>query len=172
MAGLTPPRPLAEADDRAEFDCGRDSLNGWFRRHAWQNQLSNVSRTSVMVDEVSGRIAGYVTLCAGQIQRAHLPKPQQRNRPDPVPGMLLGQLAVDLRFQGQGCARSLMFFALTTALRASAQIGCYAVFTHPLDDGVRAFYGQFGFAELPGDPARSMFVRMIDLEKSDTPVAP
>jgi predicted N-acetyltransferase YhbS len=165
MAGLTPPRPLAEADDRAEFDCGRDSLNGWFRRHAWQNQVSNVSRTSVMVDEASGQIAGYVTLCAGQIQRAHLPKPQQRNRPDPVPSLLLGQLAVDLRFQGKGCARSLMFFALTTALRASTQIGCFAVVTHPLDDGVRAFYAQFGFADLPGDPGRNMFVRMIDLER-------
>jgi predicted N-acetyltransferase YhbS len=165
MAGITPPRPLVDADDRAEFDCGRDSLNFWFRRHAWQNQLSNVSRTSVMVDEASGRIAGYVTLCAGQIQRAHLPKPQQRNRPDPVPSLLLGQLAVDQRFQGKGCARSLMFFALTTALRASAQIGCFAVVTHPLDHGVRAFYARFGFADLPGDPGRNMFVRMIDLEQ-------
>jgi len=166
VAGLTRPRPLAEQDDRSEFDCGRDSLNSWFRRHAWQNQVSNVSRTSVMVDEASGRIAGYVTLSAGQIQRAHLPKPQQRNRPDPIPSLLLGQLAVDLRFQGQGCARSLMVFALTTALRASAAIGCYAVVTHPLDNGVRAFYAQFGFTDLPGDPARSMSVRMIDLVMS------
>jgi len=172
VAGLTPPRPLAEANERADFDCGRDSLNSWFRRHAWQNQVSNVSRTSVMIDDASGKVAGYVTLCAGQIQRAHLPKPQQRNRPDPVPALLLGQLAVDLRFQGRGCARSLMLFALTTALRASSQIGCFAVVTHPLDEAVRAFYAQFGFAELPGDPARSMCVRMIDLEISGISGAP
>jgi predicted N-acetyltransferase YhbS len=125
-----------------------------------------------MVDESSGGIAGYVTLCAGQIQRAHLPKPQQRNRPDPVPALLLGQLAVDLRFQGRGCARSLMLFALITALRASSQIGCFAVVTHPLDEVVRAFYAQFGFAELPGDPARSMYVRMIDLVMSGISVSP
>jgi hypothetical protein len=30
---------------------------------------------------------------------------------------------------------------------------------------VRAFYARFGFADLPGDPGRNMFVRMIDLEQ-------
>jgi hypothetical protein len=27
------PRPLAEDDGRNHFDCGRESLNAWFRRH-------------------------------------------------------------------------------------------------------------------------------------------
>jgi GNAT superfamily N-acetyltransferase len=166
MASLTPPRPLTADDDWQSFDCGRDSLNIWFRRHAWNNQKIDVSRISVMRDAQTGAVAGYVSLSATNIERAFLPKARQRNRPDPVPTILLGLLAVDRRYQGQGCARSLMFFALTTAVRISKDLGCFCVLTHPLDEGVQAFYANFGFENLPGDPDTSMAVRLIDLERN------
>jgi GNAT superfamily N-acetyltransferase len=166
MAAVTPPRPLAETDDRNLFDCGRESLNNWFRRHAWANHIADISRVSVMADAASGRIIGYATLSAAQIERAFLPKPQQRNRPDPVPATLLGQLAVDKAFQGQGHAASLLLFALKTALRASEIIGSMGVITHPLDESVRGFYTRWGFQDLPFDPRRAMLVRMADVRKT------
>ena len=106
------PRPLLETDERNHFDCERDSLNGWFRRHAWHNHVAGISRISVICDSGSGLIVGYVTLSAAQIEREFLAKPQRRNKPDPVPATLLGQLAVDKRYQRQGYARSLLHFAL------------------------------------------------------------
>jgi GNAT superfamily N-acetyltransferase len=121
---------------------------------------------NIITDAASGRIAGYVTLSAAQIERSLLPKPQQRNRPDPVPATLLGQLAVDKSFHGQGHASSLLLFALRTALVASETIGSLGVITHPLDDGVRGFYARWGFQDLPFDPRRAMFVRMADLRES------
>ena len=163
---FTPPRPLAANGDTAAFDCGRDSLNHWFRRHAWRNQELGVSRTTVICDAQTGSIVGYVSLSTAQIERAWLPKSQQRNRPDPMPAILLGQLAVDLRWQRQGIARSLMFYALTTAVRLSGQVGCFCVLTQPLDDDVRALYAAFGFQDLPFDPARSMAVRIADLVRN------
>lgn len=168
---VTPPRPLAESDDRERFDCGRESLDTWFRRHAWANQTSGASRVTVLTESETGRIVGYVTLSAAQIERAFLPKAQQRNRPDPLPATLLGQLAVDKAWQGQGHATSLLVFALRTALRASERIGSIGVITHPLDDNVRGFYARWGFRDLPFDPRRTMLVRMIDLARvfgSDT----
>ena len=166
MAGLTPPRPLSADDDRESFDCGRDSLNQWFRRHAWRNQQTGASRTNVVCDPVTRAIVGYVSLCTGQIGRAFLPKSAQRNMPDPLPVILVGQLAIDQRYQGRGYARSLLWFALMTALRLSKDVGCFGVLTHPLDDGLRQFYRRFGFEDLPGDPQRGMMVRLIDLESS------
>jgi GNAT superfamily N-acetyltransferase len=80
-----------------------------------------------------------------------------------VPATLLGQLAVDKVFQGQGHAASLLLFALRTALVASETIGSLGVITHPLDDGVRGFYARWGFQDLPFDPRRAMLVRMVDL---------
>jgi GNAT superfamily N-acetyltransferase len=161
----TPPRPLAESDDRNLFDCGRESLNLWFRRHAWANQTSGASRVNIITDDASERIVGYVTLSAAQIERAFLPKPQQRNRPDPLPVTLLGQLAVDKDYQGQGHAVSLLLFALKTAFHAAEIIGSMGIITHPLDDNVRRFYARWGFQELPFDPRHAMMVRMIDLQR-------
>ncbi|MBI5013244.1 MAG: GNAT family N-acetyltransferase [Methylocystis sp.] len=163
MAAITPPRPLAESDDRSQFDCGRESLNNWFQRHAWANHASDMSRVSVITDATTGRVVGYVALSAAQIERAYLPKPQQRNRPDPVPVLLLGQLAVDQAYQGRGYAVDLLHYALKTALRVSESVGSMGVIAHPLDDGVRGFYARWGFKELPFDPRRAMIVRMADL---------
>ena len=166
MAGLTPPRPLAAEDDRDAFDCGRESLNQWFRRHAWRNQQGGLSRTSVVCDSVTGVVVGYVALSAAQIERGYLPKSAQRNRPDAIPAILLGQLAVDRRHQGNGYARSLLLYALTTVVKLSKEVGCFGVLTHPIDDRVRDFYRRFGFEELPLDPERSMIVRIVDLEEN------
>ena len=170
MGVVTPPRPLVESDDLTQFDCGRESLNAWLRRHAWSNHVSGVSRVKVITDTASGRILGYVTLSAAQIERVFLPKPQQRNRPDPVPVTLLGQLAVDRAYQGQGLASSLLLFALRTALNASQDIGSLGVITHPLDDNVRRFYTRWGFHDLPFDPHRAMLLRMVDLRMSFTSI--
>jgi len=166
LAGLTPPRPLTANDDCARFDCGRESINAWFRRHAWRNQQSGASRTNIVCDVTSGAVAGCVSLSAAQIEREFLPKSAQRNHADPVPAVLLGQLAIDRRYQGLGYARSLMWFALTTSVRFSKDVRCWGVLTHPLDDELRVFYRRFGFEDLPFDPGRAMVVRIADLERN------
>lgn len=119
-----------------------------------------------MVDSVSGRIVGYVTLSAAQIERSFLPKSKQRNQPNPLPVTLLGQLAVEKDFQKQGHAVSLLQFALMTAVHAAEVVGSVGVVTHPLDEDIRGFYARWGFEVLPFDPRRAMFVRMADLRKA------
>ena len=121
---------------------------------------------NVICDASTQLIVGYVTLSAAQVERQFLAKAHQRNKPDPVPATLLGQLAMHLSHQGQGHARSLLQFALTAALRASREVGSFGVLTHPLGDEIRQFYRRWGFDDLPFDPRRSMILRMVDLEKS------
>jgi GNAT superfamily N-acetyltransferase len=159
------PRPLAEADDRNALDCGRESMNQWFRRYGWTNHAAGLSRVNVICD--ARGIVGYVTLSAAQIERASLGKSQQRNKPDPLPATLLGQLAIHKDYQGRGYAAALLLFALRLALRASQDVASWGVLTHPLDDGVRAFYARYGFQDLPFDSRRAMVLRMADLARSD-----
>lgn len=142
-------------------------MNHWFRRHGWANHAAGISRINVICDTVTAQIVGYVTLSAAQIERSSLPKSRQRNKPDPIPATLLGQLAVHKDYQGKGCASSLLAFALRTALRSSRDVGSWGVLIHPLDDAVRRFYARHGFQDLPYDPHRSMVVRMADLQSSD-----
>jgi len=166
LAAVTPPRPLAESDDRVTFNCGRDSLNAWFRRNAWTNHVNGVSRVNVIADAATGKIVGYVTLSASHVERAFFPRSQQRNRPEFVPVTLLGQLGIDQAYQRQGHATSLLLFALKTAMRAADVVGSVGVLTRPLDDDLRRFYGRWGFQDLPYDPRQAMLVRMGDLKES------
>src|SRR3984893_17255254 len=158
MAEITQARPLSEEDERSQFDCGRDSLNSWFRRHAWHDHVSGISRISVICDDGTGSFVGYVMLSAAQIEREFLAKAHQRNKPDPVPATLLGQLAVDKAYHGQGHARSLLHFALPAPRRASREVGSFGVLTHPIDEQIRAFYKRWGFEDVPFDPRRSMIL--------------
>ena len=161
--GITKPRPLAQEDDRAGFDCGKESLNNWFHNHAWKNQVTNVSRTNIICDSDTGKIIGYVSLANTEIRRSLLTKKYQRNMPDPVPAILLGQLAVDKDHQGQGVASHLLLFASKTAMNIATHTGCYALVTHPLDDSAKQFYERWGFENNPFDPEGSMIIRMSDL---------
>jgi predicted N-acetyltransferase YhbS len=165
VAAILPIRPLRGEDDRDAFDCGREAMNAWFRRHAWNAQESGTARVNIIVDS-EGAIIAYVALSASQIERAFLPKSQQRNRPEQIPVTLLGQLAVDTGQQGQGHAASLLQFALRTAFEASKVVGSFGIVTHPLDESVRGFYRRFGFENLPFDPRHAMIMRMADLRAS------
>lgn len=166
MGEIGSPRPLSDSDDRDSFDCGRESLNGWFRRYAWRNQRERVSRTTVLVDDQEGLVAAYASVCMAEIKREFLPKSDQRNRPDPMPAMLLGQLAVDRSYQGNHLAQSLILATFRTAVRLSDDVGCYFLLTDPLDEEIRAFYRHFDFRDLPYDRNRRMFVRIADLIKN------
>lgn len=163
MGKITAPRPLAKSDNRAAFDCGHDVLNQWFQRHAWGNEKERASRTYVMIDEEAQRVVGYVTLATGQVEREWLSKSRQRNMPNPIPVLILGQLAIDKEYQGQGIGSDLLRFALDLAIVTSQSVGTVGVLTHPLYADVRAFYERWGFSDLDGDPKRSMFVRVKDL---------
>jgi predicted N-acetyltransferase YhbS len=166
MGEVAKPRALRETDDRSQFDCGQSGLNDWFRRHAWRNHLIGDSRINVICDLETNDIIGYVALCAAQVERSRLPKPQQRNRPNDVPMVLLGQLAIDKTAQGQGLALALMKFTFKSALQAAEIIGCVGIITQPINNDVRLFYEKFGFADLPQDPKRAMLLRLCDIDIS------
>jgi GNAT superfamily N-acetyltransferase len=116
-----------------------------------------------MCDIESDKIAAYIALLTAEIRREFLIKAQQRNKPEAVPVILLGQLAVDTHYQRQGLAQSLLIFAFKTVLQIAEGVGCYGLMTHPLDESVRTFYQQYGFQDIPSDPARAMMVRVADL---------
>ncbi|WCP12268.1 hypothetical protein sphantq_00665 [Sphingobium sp. AntQ-1] len=160
------PRPLTNDDNRYAFDCQREPLNRWFWDHAWQDQETDIARTHVAADPATGNIIGFASLSAAEIKRE--PPPSDGIEPQiwltALPAVLLGRLAINQRYQGLGHARSLMRFALASAVSFSSNIGCFCMLTHPLDDQVRTFLRTFGFEEIPGDPAGGMAIRIIDLE--------
>ena len=80
----------------------------------------------------------------------------------PVPVILLGRLAVDVRHQGQQLGRSLILDAMTRVLAAGELVGIRALLIHAVDERARDWYGQFGFERSPTNPLH-LILLMKDL---------
>ena len=93
---LSAPHPLVATHLLNDFECGEHSLNDWLKRRAMSNQINGASRTFVVVDE-ENRVYGFYAIAAGAVSHQLATSGVRRNMPDPVPVMVLGRLAVDLR---------------------------------------------------------------------------
>ena len=144
---LTAPHPITAAHDLTQFDCGVPVLNDWLRERALKNE-SRFSRTYVVCE--GARVAGYYCLSAGAVQREAAPGKLRRNAPDSVPVSIIGRLAVDREYAGQGLDASLLADALRRIAGAAQSIGIAAVLVQAKDEAARAFYlAQAEWLEFP-----------------------
>jgi GNAT superfamily N-acetyltransferase len=72
--------------------------------------------------------------------------------PDPIPVMVIGRLAVDSRWQGQGIGRALLRDAILRTLQAAEIAGIRAILVHAISADAKQFYEQCGFTASPLDP--------------------
>jgi predicted GNAT family N-acyltransferase len=141
------PMPLEIGDDLIGFDCGEDSLNQWLQRTAHKNHKSGASRVFTIKD--NAQVIGYYCLAAGSIARVDAPKKMVRNSPDPLPIILLGRLAIDNRYKGQGLGGFLLRDAILRSTFLAKNIGVVAIIAHALNQSAKEFYLQYGFLESP-----------------------
>jgi GNAT superfamily N-acetyltransferase len=146
-----------------DFDCGREELNRYLVRYAWQNQQAGAGQTYVgLVGEV---IVGYHTLAVGHVTVEHAPERLTKGlAKHPVPIMLLARLAIDHRWQGQGVGKALLRDAMQRTLQAADIAGIRALAVHAKDEDARRFYEHFDFVPSPTDPLH-LFVLLKDLRR-------
>ena len=142
------PRAIQDTDNPHGFDCGNDQLNTWLRSRALANERLHVSRTYVTIDTGTSQIAGFYSLAMHSIARTGTVGRFRRNAPDPVPVVLLGQLAVDNRYRGQRLGTALLVDAVRRAGQAAASVGARAVVTEAIDAAAVGFYEHHGMTRL------------------------
>lgn len=133
------------------FDCGREALNRFLIRYAFQNQQAGASQTYIaMADE---QVAGYYTLVVGQVEYSDAPERLTKGLArHPVPIMLLARLAVAISWQGKGLGSGLLKDAMLRTLQAADIAGIRAFGVHAKDDAAKSFYEHFDFVASPSDP--------------------
>jgi GNAT superfamily N-acetyltransferase len=139
------------------FICGEASLDRWLIAYAGQNQQRDAARTFVTT-EPDGKVAGYYTLVAAQVEHEQATSPvrQGLSRHFPIPVALIARLAVTAQHQGAGLGRSLLLDALQRVLRASDQLAVRAITVDALGHGAALFYRRFGFEPSPLAPRTLM----------------
>jgi GNAT superfamily N-acetyltransferase len=158
------PEPISALHITEGFDCGKSPLNNWLKIRALSNHQNNF--TAVMVIHENLRVLGFYGLAPTSILPTSLPRNVRTGQPpDPIPCLLLGQLAVDTSCIGTGVGTGLLKHALLRSLEAAKLVGGRALLVNAVDDDASAFWKRRGFVPTRDDPM-VMFRAMADVAKN------
>jgi GNAT superfamily N-acetyltransferase len=158
------PEPLTAAHDLSEFSCGKPSLDRWLQTRALSNQDKGF--TAVLVVHEANRVVGFYGLAPTAVVPSTLPRSIRTGQPpDPVPCLLLGQLATDLNWASKGIGTGLLKHALQRCVTAAGLIGGRALMVNAVDAGAADFWKRRGFIPSKDDPL-VLFRSIADIAKS------
>jgi GNAT superfamily N-acetyltransferase len=83
--------------------------------------------------------------------------------PDPIPVVVLGRLAIDRAYQGQGLGRALFRDANLRVLQAADIIGVRGLLVDAISEEAKVFYLALGMSPSPLDPM-TLMVTLADLK--------
>lgn len=132
--------------DRKNFDCGVEALNLYLQKYANQDQKRGLTKIYILVDAAS--VVGYYSISAHSVMRDNLPEDIKIAGYGEVPFLLLGRLAVDKKYQGQGYGDTLIFHAFKTTMETAEKVGILGIIVDAKNDDVSSFYEGFGFKRL------------------------
>jgi GNAT superfamily N-acetyltransferase len=161
---VSPPEPLSAAHDVSAFACGKPALDHWLKTRALSNQEKGF--TAVMVVHEARRVVGYYGLAPTAVVPTILPRSIRTGQPpDPMPCLLLAQLATDLDWAGRGIGTGLVKHAIERCVQAAALIGGRALMVNAVDTEAAEFWRRRGFVPSKDDPL-ILFRSMGDIAAS------
>lgn len=148
---LSAPEPLTAEHDVSEFTCGKPTLDHWLNSRALSNQEKGF--TAVLVVHEANRVVGYYGLAPTAVVPNVMPRSIRTGQPpDPVPCLLLGQLATDKSWAGRGIGTGLVKHALERSVSAAKLVGGRALMVNAVDEDAAAFWHRRGFLPSRDDP--------------------
>ncbi len=119
------------------------------------NAVKDVKRNAAVVYVMTAEddlaepqtIVGYYSLSASSVLLHDLPQGVQRKMAnyEKVSATLVGRLAVNTKFVGQGLGAELLRHALLTCLEQSRHVASAAIIVDALDEQAAGFYRKYGF---------------------------
>jgi ribosomal protein S18 acetylase RimI-like enzyme len=140
------------AHDRAAFNSGNERIDAYFRHTVSQDIKRGYAACYVLVEQASGRLAGFYTLSSHGIPLTELSPEVARKLPryPSVPAVLIGWLGRDLAFRGQHLGSLLLADAIKRL--ANAPAGIHAICADATDADAALFYRQHQFQPFVSRP--------------------
>ena len=157
---------LDKKHNRKDFDCGKELLNDYLKTQAGQDVKRKLSVCFVLADSETKVIQGYYTLSNSSIPLSSFSEQIQKKLPKSyksIPTTLLGRLAIDKKYQGNGIGKILLIDALKRSYGISNEIGSFGIIVDPIDEEAKGFYQKYDFIELPD--SKKMFIATQTLKE-------
>jgi predicted GNAT family N-acyltransferase len=152
------PEPIPEGELRVErfketvrvrdFDCGNKELNDFLNTEEVANyEAEKFGKTHLVYWQTEGSLLGYFTISNESLRTEYFHSVKSFTLPSEirlktVPGILIGRLATDLRFQRRGVGSSILRYIAGLALASPAAARCLFLEAYP--ESVE-FYKRFDF---------------------------
>ena len=153
--------------ERSGFNCGVDQLDNYLKKTSKQDMKRFLNVVHVMTEKDDSKVIGYYSLSNIGINRSQLPDEIIGKLPkgyQDLPATLIGRLARDLKYKGQGVGEALLLDAMRRSYDLTQTgAGSMAVVVDPTNDNAEIFYKKFGFIELPD--RKRMFIPMATVKK-------
>ena len=153
--------PLDPSHKKDQFNCGRILLDNYLHMQAKQDVKRKLSTCFVLAD-TDNHVKGYYTLSSASIRRNLLPEAFIKKLPPAyhdLPATLLGRLAIDTIYKGNGLGELILIDALKRSYESSINsIASIAIIVSPIDEDAVKFYEKYGFILLPD--SHKMFIPM------------
>ena len=144
--------PINSKHKKSDFSCGKEMLDNYLHKQANQDIKRKLSACFVIKEVETDLVKGYYTLSNNSIPLELIPNEIRKKLPRSykvIPTTLLGRLAIDNKFQGQGIGKLILVDALKRSYELSKTIGSFAVVVDPIDKNAERFYDKYGFIKLP-----------------------
>ncbi len=148
----SPIEVLNKTHQKKDFNCGKELLDNYLHYQAGQDLKRKLSVCFVLINPENNIIKGYYTLSNSSVPLHWLKEDIRKKLPPSykrIPVTLLGRLAVDVKYRGEGLGRILLVDALKRSLEASEKIGSFAIVVDPIDKDAEGFYEKYSFIKIP-----------------------
>ena len=127
-------------------------MTRFLQEQALQDQERDLSRTMILVDEQAEptRIVGYHTLLVAQVRQEEIPGDRPRIK-RAIPVILLGQLGIDLEFQGRAYGELMLMDAQARVDEISRKTGIRAMMLDARNERLALWYERYDFIRFPDE---------------------
>ena len=131
-----------------EFSCGNEKLDIYFKKYAKQNDLNNLGKTFVLIDEHI--IIGYYTLSNAQIEFEENNQLIKKLPKYPIPCIRIARLAINEDMQHEGYGSYLLKNIFQRIMKIINDTAVYFIIVDAKESS-KEFYEHYGFIRLKDD---------------------
>lgn len=155
---------IEENIDFSDFACENKDFETYLKDEglAIKDDLEDISKLWLFVHMPDKKVVGYVTLIMSQISRFQHDSLKGLSRHNHVPGVLISEMARDVRYRQNGIGRHMIDFVANIGTELSKQVGCKILIVEAIGEKVST-YEKFGFIRIKDEVdlyRNPMFLRL------------